>query len=561
MDCLQQDEFFDYVSYSGLSGLNEEDRVKTLQEINDVLADLPTILAYKAIVTCKSEHLKNWLKEKLQEYDTILKQYFLIRFYENTYSNIQELKSLYKSIKDIDAMKKELGLKPEELSNEASIDSKNPINFKENIDDVIKKINDPRLIALWYRLLMPEVLSQVGVVDAADRINLPMYGGFPVEAAQAASLCYDVRLVAALINIGYIGYFTTTDEARRVSKLGRMWEFISNNKYRLINDVFWGADNTLEYLNAHNVQCLGGVGNFLAMGLFAMDFVVSVCCYREESAAYKTQKEKLKNKLANYKVSGPDETDTDATETKINANLQSRAQLELDQLDMSWKYKNIKLIQDMMYALCLCIGFGLYCLCPPAILGAGLLAGVSLVYSITNPYLDILQGQAKTKLIGDEVEKKQAFISSQAQEIDVANLQALDPAIKMACIDLLMYEQQKAREEIITYNKQQLIKITTVLNMIMPVFAFACLLTLPTGIGFGVMAGITIFVVGAAFLYHYQFGVKKVPDIKPDDINDGLIKNLLEDLKNQKTQESTKDLKASTNEEDDGRGDGVGIHV
>ena len=239
------------------------------------------------------------------------------------------------------------------------------------------------------------------------------------------------------------------------------------------------------------------------------------------------------------------------TDPEIHKNLRSRAQLELKQLNTAWEYKNIQLIQDMMYALCLCIGFGLYCLCPPAILGAGLLAGVSLVYSITKPYVDILQVQANTRLIDKEVDIKKEFIKGKMKNTwDINNLDSLDPAIKMACVDILIYEQQINREKIITDNKQKLIKITTVLNIIMPVFAFACLLTLPTGIGFGVMAGITLFVVGAAFLYHYKCSAKSVSDLEPALINDQSIKNLLNNISQSK---ATRQENRDESSEGDGR--------
>ena len=120
----------------------------------------------------------------------------------------------------------------------------------------------------------------------------------------------------------------------------------------------------------------------------------------------------------------------------------------------------------------------------------------------------------------------------------------------MACVDILIYEQQINREKIITDNKQKLIKITTVLNIIMPVFAFACLLTLPTGIGFGVMAGITLFVVGAAFLYHYKCSAKSVSDLEPALINDQSIKNLLNNISQSK---ATRQENRDESSEGDGR--------
>ena len=465
------------------------DRSNVFNSIRLAQRTVERISRYKPIIQDinKKQDLKTKLINELTAAQEILKKHFLLVWYERRYVDISELEKLHKQIIKGDEMLKALQSPVTELPQTVATTYK---YNKHKHFKIISSMNDKRLTAVWFRLMLPELLNSCHSMDPEAKLAVPN----EVAGVFSFSL-YGVRDIYEILHILNISYGTLSKEEKRQleeainaqteRKIWRpFWTHLWESKYLLTNDTLWGVDNALEYFKEYYPSILGGVGAPIGMGLFGMDFILQLCRAREEIA-------KHAERIIQINQIGDE-------------NIKKR---ELDEEMLQWKYQEHKLAYDCLYALTVCIGFAMFCLCPPVLVGATLLVGTTFVYNVFGLKGLQLSEEYERKLlikqnINNDITTFQAKHVNQDQKLKLCS-ENISPEIKMLCIDILANKQKLIEQDNIIAKRQRAQQVTAILNILIPVLSFTCICLLPTGVGFAATLGM-ILVIYALKTYVYD---------------------------------------------------------
>ncbi|MFC3908364.1 hypothetical protein ACFORL_04650 [Legionella dresdenensis] len=332
-------------------------------------------------------------------------------------------------------------------------------------------------------------------------------------------------------------------------------------KFTILNDLFWATANLACYFWLVGSGALGTAGNAVTAGLLLMDIALTCWRFYEEQTAYnkkmqdykeaiedleeeKTKliaakadyenalaklKEEKANLLANQAGNQEAVMRLEAAE-KARAEEIREAQESLETIDnrlddlrkqqeneqFEWKFKQMKLINDLTYAVSLFIAFVLMCsLFIPAaapvalalgVAGAALSFVLTLATSAINSAIEIEHSKQLRNRIKTDCEK---LLQKFGEAEDDPNMQRQ--------IYLLLAERmaESAHQKcMIRFQAVQLTR-SVLIDALVPALVFTALVMMPIGPGLGVLAaGLALAVLSNILINRYKPTRGKLPEFK-----------------------------------------------
>jgi hypothetical protein len=469
------------------------DRENIFNSISFKQQRVDRICRYKSIVGIirnNTEKKDEYIKALTEDME-ILKLHFLLVCYERRYKSTQELYDLLHQIIKCGNMLDALEGEPKQNLQDLLVLDKPQYQYNRHRDmQWMTYLNDKRLTALWFRLMMPDLLDIGHATDPDLKLELPNE-----IAGELSFILYGARLTYEMAHIGNISTLTLTPEDReklRQHNAHPFFRHIGENKYQLINDSVWGVDNFLEWLNKQDPTLLGGYGNYIGIALFSMDFILQLYSFKEESERYEKKLEAIKN--------ASQSDDEDENQALLSAEDKNKALLSeedknkaLLEEELSWKYKERNMVQTSLYLLTLVVGFSMFCMCPPAIVASLLLVGSTLIYNVSKRNLKVREAQERMTLLSTLIRNDKAKVDRSSDEKSLET--------KMLKIDIVANVAEYKNQQMILKQQERAVKITATLNILLPALSFACLCLLPTGVGFGALVGVIVVVLALHYMY------------------------------------------------------------
>ncbi|MFZ4077461.1 MAG: hypothetical protein ACOYKA_05695, partial [Legionellaceae bacterium] len=322
-------------------------------------------------------------------------------------------------------------------------------------DDSLKMlslINERRLYWVWggsmiraILVYLPDYLHRSA--EASDELGAL----FPVTGSLSYIL-YAIRgglLWSGVLRHGLKGPWMKKEEINVDLTSDERWQlYWQPAKLAVLNDTIWGPANLVCFLFYLKGGGLPFWADLLTAGLLIMDASFMLWQLREEEQAYKAE-------LARF--------DQEIRDLEGNQLAQQHVIHQRHQFNLEWKYKYMKVILDLVYALSLLAAFLILCACfspagPAALLllaavGSALCFTLNLAYSTAKATVDIFKSQA----LRDEAQ-----------------------TAGLTC-------EVAYQEKMIHYQTHQLIR-ATLTDLLIPPLVIGSLVLLPLGIGLPVLA-------------------------------------------------------------------------
>lgn len=416
----------------------------------------------------------------------------------------------------------------------------NTVSGKKAIE-VMTNINGVRLYWVWAKAFIGSAFSFINATDAQNNLGLP----YPYTITGYMSwVLYAARFG---INLYFLikhsrGTNQLTDEEKQLTADERFLNQWNQRKFSLINDSIWGLANLACFFWLVGDGMLGWWGNVATAVLLLMDVCVSIWAWREAEAGYVADLERLSQDISSIsskiKEYYPNYTDENLTleqqlkhatayfnQQKATSNEpQKLSQLEEQQsqcyilihqrqqaikehqnLINRWNFEVEGLMYDFAYAVLLLVAFVALCsfLFPPTAMPAVLAANGALISGIGAACCFAFN--AIWSSFKNNIQVKQTLQTQEGYELnyknELANFNHLktqldqeqdsiksEQLLKQSYLNIcLAYARSNQQRDLLIYQKTNVMH-STMMGLIAPPIIFSCLVFLPFGVNFAVIA-------------------------------------------------------------------------
>ena len=258
--------------------------------------------------------------------------------------------------------------------------------------DKMNSINNLRLYWVWGNALI-DVLFTLGEEfelidpDSFNQLENKLKWPAPITGNLSWSLYYLRFLLRVYICIDPI-LPGRSEEQKGLSVTERLFDTLDDNKFGLLNDIFWGTVNLacFAWLTYRKNASVGYAGDLLTAGFLIMDWILTLLDYIETQKKYYQNCENLEadiNHLKKLLLQTNDKAEKAAIKLRL-----ANAEQRLSDYQFDYKYTKMELINNMVYAtlLMLCFPLLIGMISAPASLplSAGIiLAGAILCFAVT----------------------------------------------------------------------------------------------------------------------------------------------------------------------------------
>ncbi len=396
------------------------------------------------------------------------------------------------------------------------------------LSDLISKmntINGLRLYWVWGKSLLDVLFTlcqQWDLIDLntfnniEDNLNRPT----PFTGNLSWSLYYLRLLLRISICIRPI-LPGGSEERQGVSTFERLLKTIDDNKYALLNDIFWGTVNLACYawLTYRKNAKLGAVGDRLTAGFLIMDWILTFLDYIENQKKYFQNCSSLENEIEHLKqllLLEMNETEKNALWLRL-----INAEQRLSDYQFEFKYTNMELVNGLVYATLLMLSFPLLIgLIAPAGLplstaivptGAILCFTITVIFQAIENLTPVVKACSQRERL---LEHQQKLIDLSNQTIDINQQKIL--VVQIDDLQNMIDYQQKQ----INFQKISFSQALTV-DMLFPVLVFGALFSMPIGSGIAaVSAGLILAIGSKKFIDSYAPAEPEKVDLSDEQIGE-----------------------------------------
>ncbi len=484
---------------------------------------------YKALDDCAA-HLQN-----LSSDQTLVEQA------HNTPESLDELRAVFaKKLAEPQNYLKFLGI----IGKNGLVESLAKDLYKFNVGKsvAVKKwltqINFRRLYWIWGDTLLASILALLPN-DFFNKSQAQWELSTPTPIMGYLSfLLYYIRFSINFYLLLKHTFFPSEAERKNFELKDRLRAQWEQRKFLLLNDSIWATANLLGFVWLKGAGKLGLIGNLLTMGLLVMDLSLTIWRFEEAKSNHKNQLNKLKEAKANLEselaslekaAKLPQTTDNPEIYTKISqleAHLNDLKNAEKE-LHLAWKYRRYGLINDLIFATGLVIGFSIMCsfFLPPAMAVAApafMLGGAAVCFALTVTYTAVNSGIkiAKEKgYIKNLVEERRAFLKQYTNTSTLTEQKKLFLLLTQNQNELLLHQAK------IEYKRLKLIR-SVLVDAIIPAVVFTSFVFMPLGIGLAVLAASLILAaLSHIFIKQFKPQASKLPAFEETHFNKFDAKN------------------------------------
>lgn len=382
--------------------------------------------------------------------------------------------------------------------------------------DIASAFNERRLYWVWaggggllgtfIKLLADDFYYKTQALDILEIPN-PITGGL-------SWLLYYIRFGVRAALFAYHArpawFMNEDDEERKIpwdERFAMQWR---QRKFYLLNDFFWASANLACFFWLVGSGMPGYYGGVLTGVLLCMDISIAIWAFEEEKTQYIQDMTRYQEDIQALR-------DIKATKRDIERPLLDRQLQELvraqRQCKLDWDYKLNALFTDLMYAASLFCAFALVCsfffppaaLVPATALVCGI-AGTVLCFACNAFFSAVKEGLKVCKSIEEKQYNKQ-----DKQQILQHYLTLNNEFAKRQCyLDyLLLAEETTYNEQVIVYQKMQLLR-STLIDLLVPPVIFVGIVFFPLGIGIPILAAGLALAVTSSFYIDANYKPKGV---------------------------------------------------
>lgn len=443
--------------------------------------------------------------------------------------------------------------------------------------DEMSSINGVRLYWVWGRAFLSSVLEMLPK-DFYNKADTQKILAAPAPFTGYMSwILYYTRFgisLGLLLKHWIVGPWMSKKE-QEIPAWDRLKTQWKERKFALLNDSIWATANLACFYWLIGEGSLGYMGNVATAALLLMDIGLTVWKLYEKSTEhnlvmlrYQQDLEALQKRLS---TASGDEKDKLELQYKALLRVKTRCEFE-------WKYQLYGLINDLVYAMGLCISFVALCgmFFPPlslatatfnlfSIIGATLCFTLTTAYSAANGGLGLAKSNQLAKMDHDEAKLLLEQFNQKETPDFVKKQLYLEIKEQLA--------QSTYQQALAKYQRMQMIR-SLLADVLIPPLIFVSFMFLPFGIGLGILAvGFTINIISKLILQKFEPKAPELPDFDevefekiaqlPSPTLDDFKKPLL-GAKSQKSSASGKDKFFPTpttlkQEEGDGDADSVSL--